>query len=74
MIILAYVPDCHLADSVANHNQCGAENRPILDLHCHSSRNKVSTYGYLELTLLKGRQRFGVVSTSNLEVFKFWDC
>ena len=29
--------------------------------------------GHFELTLLKGRQRFDVVSTSNLEVFKFQD-
>ena len=29
--------------------------------------------GYLELTLVKDRQRFDAVSTSNLEVFKFWD-
>ena len=29
--------------------------------------------GHLELTLLKGRQRFDTVSTSNLEVYKFWD-
>ena len=28
---------------------------------------------YLELTLLKGRQRFDAISTSNLEVHKFWD-
>ena len=28
---------------------------------------------YLELTLLKGRQRFDAISTSNLEVYKFWD-
>ena len=27
--------------------------------------------GYLELTLLKGRQRFDALSTSNLEVYKF---
>ena len=26
---------------------------------------------YLELTLLKGRQRFDAISTSNLEVYKF---
>ena len=29
--------------------------------------------GYLELTLLKGRQRFDAISTSNLEVCKFGD-
>ena len=29
--------------------------------------------GHLELTLLKGRQRFDAVSTSNLEVYKFRD-
>ena len=29
--------------------------------------------GHLELTLLKDRQRFDAVSTSNLEVYKFWD-
>ena len=29
--------------------------------------------GYLELTFLKGRQRFNAVSTSNLEVYKFRD-
>ena len=29
--------------------------------------------GYLELTLLKGRQRFNAISTSNLEVYKLWD-
>ena len=29
--------------------------------------------GHLELTLLKGRQRFDAVSTSNLEVHKFRD-
>ena len=29
--------------------------------------------GHLELTLLKGRQRFDVVSASNLEVYKFQD-
>ena len=36
-----------------------------------------STYaainGYLELTLLKGRQGFDAISMSNLEVYKFWD-
>ena len=29
--------------------------------------------GHLELALLKGRQRFDTVSTSNLEVYKFRD-
>ena len=29
--------------------------------------------GHLELTLLKGHQRFDAVSTSNLEVYKFQD-
>ena len=29
--------------------------------------------GYLELALLKGRQRFDTISTLNLEVYKFWD-
>ena len=29
--------------------------------------------GHLELTLLKGRQRFDAISTSNLEVYKFRD-
>ena len=29
--------------------------------------------GYLELTLLKGRQRFDAISTLNLEVHKCWD-
>ena len=29
--------------------------------------------GHLELTLLKVRQRFDAISTSNLEVYKFWD-
>ena len=29
--------------------------------------------GHLELTLLKGRQRFDAVSTSNLDVYKFRD-
>ena len=29
--------------------------------------------GHLELPLLKGRQRFDAVSTSNLEVYKCWD-
>ena len=28
--------------------------------------------GHLELTLLKGRQRFDAISTSNLEVFNIW--
>ena len=29
--------------------------------------------GYLELALLEGHQRFNAISTSNLEVYKFWD-
>ena len=29
--------------------------------------------GYLELTLLKGHQRFSAISTSNLKVYKVWD-
>ena len=29
--------------------------------------------GHLELPLLKDRRRFDAVSTSNLEVYKFWD-
>ena len=29
--------------------------------------------GYLELALVKGRQRFNAISTSNLEVYKLWD-
>ena len=29
--------------------------------------------GHLELTLLKGRQRFDAILTSNLEVYKFRD-
>ena len=34
---------------------------------------KAAVNGHLELTLLKGRQRFDAVSTSNLEVYKFRD-
>ena len=38
---------------------------------------KIITYaavnGYFELTFLKGRQRFDATSTSNLEVYTFWD-
>ena len=29
--------------------------------------------GHLELPLLKDRQRFDAISTSNLEVYEFWD-
>ena len=29
--------------------------------------------GYLKLTLLRGRQRFDAISTSNLEEYNFWD-
>ena len=29
--------------------------------------------GYLELTLLKGRQWYDAISTLNLEVYEFWD-
>ena len=29
--------------------------------------------GHLELTLLKSHQRFNAISTSNLEVYQFWD-
>ena len=40
--------------------------------------NNAAVNGHLELTLLKGRQRFDAVltsnlETSNLEVYKFWD-
>ena len=38
----------------------------------HSTSN-ATVNGQLELTLLKGRQRFDVVSKSNLEVYKFQD-
>ena len=46
-------------------------------LHQHVSFGKLSlsfnaaVNGHLELTHLKGRQRFAAVSTSNLEVYKF---
>ena len=33
----------------------------------------VAVNGHLELPLLKDRQRFDAISTSNLEVYKFWD-
>ena len=37
------------------------------------SKVNASVNGYLELTLLKGRQRFNAISTSNLEVYTLWD-
>ena len=45
--------------------------------YCFSNRIFCKLYaavnGYRELTLLRGRQRFEAISTSNLEVYKFWD-
>ena len=38
-----------------------------------SVRVNAAVKGYLELTLLKGRQSFDAISTSNLEVYKFRD-
>ena len=63
--------------SSLNHN----ENKPYSAKHtCRTGVHKLCTVninaavnGHLELTLLKGRQRFDVVSTSNLEVYKFQD-
>ena len=37
------------------------------------ARTYAAINGHLELTLLKGRQRFDAISTSNLEVYKFRD-
>ena len=38
-----------------------------------SRQGNAAVNGYLKLPLLKDRQRFDAVSTSNLEVYKFWD-
>ena len=44
-----------------------------LNLYILKCIDYAAVNGHLELTLLKGRQRFDAVSTSNLEVYKFRD-
>ena len=44
------------------------KNLLILSSYANAAINE-----QLELTHLKGRQRFDAISTSNLEVYKFWD-
>ena len=43
----------------------------VCDISVLLHRINAAVNGQLELTLLKGRQRFDAVSTSNLEVYKF---
>ena len=44
----------------------------ILGWFSNVFRTHAATNGYLELTQLKGCQRFNTILTSNLEVCKFW--
>ena len=41
--------------------------------NCDQSKSYAAINGYLELTLLKGHQRFNAILTSNPEVYKFLD-
>ena len=55
----------------------GLYQPPVFQLRGYSRQLARTTYaavnGHLEFPLLKDRQRFDAVSTSNLEVYKFWD-
>ena len=42
-------------------------------IHTNIEQTNVAVNGHLELPLLKDRQRFDTVSTSNLEVYEFGD-
>ena len=45
----------------------------LVKSHNRTAQSNAAVNGHLELTLLKGRRRFDAISTSNLEVNKFWD-
>ena len=45
----------------------------LYHIHVYLLCSNAAVNGYLELTLLKGRQRFDTISTLNLERHKFWD-
>ena len=62
MIALKYLEYCTTPPSIIHTHQCK---------YLYGNRDNAAVNGYLELTLLKGRQRLDAISTSNLEVYKF---
>ena len=53
--------------------QCHLAYTRLCPFRNASISTNAAVNGYLELTFLNGCQRFDAISTSNLEVYKFWD-
>ena len=52
---------------------CCKDGIKCMTQHIAGFFSNAAVNGHLELTLLKDRQRFDAISTSNLEVYEFWD-